>query len=131
MQIQHKPVLSLVRILWQLCKSCKSQASHWSGCCGNYANLGFSNASPNQTLLQGGGHISETIHHKPQILYFWNPLVQTSTFLHLDHHLIRMLEGVGLDTRIPKIYNTWGLWWIVSEIQFWGLGSPWGAWGPE
>ena len=27
-----------------------------------------------------------------------------------------MQEGGGLDPRIPKIYNTWGLWWIVSEI---------------
>ena len=27
-----------------------------------------------------------------------------------------MQEGAGLDPRISKIYNTWGLWWIVSEI---------------
>ena len=38
-------------------------------------------------------------------------------------------EGGGLDPRIPKIYNTWGLWWIVSEIQFWRFGGPWGALG--
>ncbi len=38
-----------------------------------------------------------------------------------------MQEGEGLDPRIPKIYNTWGLCWIVSEIQFWRFGGPWGA----
>ena len=27
-----------------------------------------------------------------------------------------MLEGGGLDPSIPKIYNTWGLWWIVSQL---------------
>ena len=40
-----------------------------------------------------------------------------------------MLKGGGLDPRIPKIYNTWGLWWIVPEIWFWGFGGPWGALG--
>ena len=35
--------------------------------------------------------------------------------------VIWMQEGGGLDQRIPKIYNTWGLCWIVSEIQFWGF----------
>ena len=37
-----------------------------------------------------------------------------------------MQEGGGLDQRIPKIYNVWGLWWIVPEIWF---GGPWGALG--
>ena len=40
-----------------------------------------------------------------------------------------MQEGGGLDPRIPKIYNTWGLWWIVPDIWFWGFGGPWGAMG--
>ena len=34
-----------------------------------------------------------------------------------------------MDLRIPKIYNTWGLLWIVSEIWIWGFGGPWGAMG--
>ena len=42
-----------------------------------------------------------------------------------------MWEGGGLDPRIPKIYNTWGLWWIVPEIWFWGFGGPWGAMGGQ
>merc|ERR1712002_790905 len=45
--------------------------------------------------------------------------------------VIWMEEGGGLDPRIPKIYNTCGLCWIVSEIQFWSLwvpGGPWGGW---
>ena len=37
----RNPGISLVRILWLLCKSSKSQASHWSGYCGNYANMIF------------------------------------------------------------------------------------------
>ena len=66
--------------------------SHWSGYCGNYANpakarplIGqdivaimqisdFSNASPTPTLLQGGGHISDTINHRPQVLYIFGIL---------------------------------------------------------
>ena len=32
-----------------------------------------------------------------------------------------MQDGGGLDPRIPKIYNTCGLWLIVSDIGF--LGS--------
>ena len=40
-----------------------------------------------------------------------------------------MQEGGGLDPRIPKIYNTWSMWWIVSEILYWGFGGPWGALG--
>ena len=49
----------------------------------------------------------------------------------LDHsdQMIRMLEGVGLDPRIPNIYNTWGVWWIVPDIWFWGTGGPWRALG--
>ena len=27
-----------------------------------------------------------------------------------------LLQNVALDPRIPKIYNTWGLWWIVLEL---------------
>ena len=38
--------------------------------------------------------------------------------------VIGMQEGGGLDPRIPKIYNTLGLWWIVLEIWFWGLEHP-------
>ena len=40
-----------------------------------------------------------------------------------------MQEVGGLDPRIPKICNTWGLGWIVPEIWFWGFGGPWGALG--
>merc|ERR1712002_105417 len=43
--------------------------------------------------------------------------------------VIWMQEGGGLDPRIPKIYNTLGLCWIVSEIQFLRFGGPWGALG--
>ena len=42
-----------------------------------------------------------------------------------------MKEGGGLDPRIPKIYNTWGLCWIVPEIQFWRFGGPWGVLGGQ
>ena len=38
--------------------------------------------------------------------------------------VIGMQDGGGLDPRIPKIYNTLGLWWIVLEIWFWGLEHP-------
>ena len=83
------PTMTLVLMQVQLHKI---QASHWSGYCGNYANpakarpligqdivaimqiLDFSNASPTPTLLQGGGHISDTINHRPQVSYIFGIL---------------------------------------------------------
>ncbi len=38
-----------------------------------------------------------------------------------------MQEGGGLDPRIPKLYNTWGLWLIVYQIY--GFEGPWRALG--
>ena len=38
-------------------------------------------------------------------------------------------EVGAIDPRFPKIYNTWGLWWIVPDIWFLGFGGPWGALG--
>ncbi len=57
LSVSGNPGLWLVRILWLLCK---------------FQNI--SNASPTPTLLHGGGHISDTINHRPLVLYIFGIL---------------------------------------------------------